>query len=149
MRAEGIEEQLTFKVLKKLCEQAQRYAEDQESEDDEPCPHAADPQSSTECGIKTGVLDDLVNWKNGTTSTKMRQTSDDIHRLMWEGAEEIERLRAALKSAGDDYPGSSFQRWCYDQAGIPLSASPSVGEVMQNISVERDITVPNAHGEKS
>lgn len=36
-------------------------------------------------------------------------------------ADEIERLRAALKKVGDDYPGSSCQQWCYEQAGIPLS----------------------------
>jgi hypothetical protein len=39
---------------------------------------------------------------------------------------EIERLRLALKKVGDDYPGSSCQQWCYEQARIPLSASPTV-----------------------
>lgn len=33
-------------------------------------------------------------------------------------ADEIERLEAALKTVGDDYPGSSCQRWCYQQAGL-------------------------------
>jgi hypothetical protein len=52
-------------------------------------------------------------------------------------AEEIDRLRAALKTAGDDYPGSSFQQWCYEQAGISLSTSPKIGEVLQQIQAER------------
>jgi hypothetical protein len=33
---------------------------------------------------------------------------------------ENERLKAALKKVGDDYPGSSCQQWCYEQAGIGL-----------------------------
>ena len=35
---------------------------------------------------------------------------------------ENERLKAALKKVGDDYPGSSCQQWCYEQAGIGLPA---------------------------
>ena len=30
---------------------------------------------------------------------------------------EIERLRDALCKVGDDYPGSSCQLWCYQEAG--------------------------------
>ena len=59
----------------------------------------------------------------------------------------VDRLRAALKSAGDDYPGSSFQKWCYEQAGIPLSASPKLGEVLQQIRAER-ATSPTDAGQE-
>lgn len=31
---------------------------------------------------------------------------------------DIDRLRAALKTVGDDYPNSSCQQWCYEQAGL-------------------------------
>ena len=31
---------------------------------------------------------------------------------------EVERLKTALKTVGDDYPGSSCQQWCYEAAGI-------------------------------
>ncbi len=31
---------------------------------------------------------------------------------------EVDRLKAALKTVGDDYPGSSCQQWCYEAAGI-------------------------------
>lgn len=95
----------------------------------------------------TDVLDDLLNWKDNTVVVEMRQTADDVQHLMWKGAEEIERLRAALKSAGDDYPGSSFQKWCYEQAGIPLSASPKLGEVLQQIRAER-ATSPTDAGQE-
>lgn len=47
-------------------------------------------------------------------------------KALHDAADEIERLRAALKSVGDDYPGSSCQQWCYEQAGISLSESPTV-----------------------
>lgn len=56
---------------------------------------------------------------------------------------EIERLRNALKTVGDDYPGSSCQQWCYEQAGIPLSESPTVGQVMQSIRAERAAVQPS------
>jgi hypothetical protein len=31
---------------------------------------------------------------------------------------EVERLKTALKTVGDDYPRSSCQQWCYEAAGI-------------------------------
>lgn len=40
---------------------------------------------------------------------------------------EVERLKAALKTVGDDYPGSSCQQWCYEQAGIRLPDSAPEG----------------------
>jgi len=42
---------------------------------------------------------------------------------------ENERLKAALKTVGDDYPGSSCQRWCYEQAGISLPSETPVCNV--------------------
>lgn len=39
---------------------------------------------------------------------------------------EIQRLKAALRTVGDDYPGSSCQTWCHQQAdgGLPVETSP-------------------------
>lgn len=34
---------------------------------------------------------------------------------------DYDRLRNALKTVGDDYPGSSCQKWCYEQAGLSLT----------------------------
>lgn len=42
----------------------------------------------------------------------------DRRQLCGEALDEIERLRTALKTVGDDYPGSSCQKWCYEQAGL-------------------------------
>ena len=36
---------------------------------------------------------------------------------------EVERLKTALKTVGDDYPGSSCQEWCYAQIGLPSPSS--------------------------
>jgi len=73
-------------------------------------------------GIKYEVLtgDDLISALRGG------RTGDLLEDAAYAAADEIERLRRALKKVGDDYPGSSCQQWCYEQAGIPLSASPAV-----------------------
>lgn len=44
---------------------------------------------------------------------RLRQLYDNEHN-------ETCRLRTALKTVGDDYPGSSCQQWCYKQAGLTL-----------------------------
>ncbi len=45
---------------------------------------------------------------------------------------EVARLKAALGAVGDDYPGSSCQQWCYEQAGVPLEQpSPRQGKAKE------------------
>ncbi len=48
---------------------------------------------------------------------RLRQLYDNEHTIAC-------RLRTALKTVGDDYPGSSCQQWCYEQAGL---TAPSPG----------------------
>ena len=40
---------------------------------------------------------------------------------------EVDRLKTALKTVGDDYPGSSCQQWCYEAAGIRAPALQPCG----------------------
>lgn len=46
----------------------------------------------------------------------------------WAWEQAIALLRE-LKTVGDDYPGSSCQRWCYEQAGISLPSETPVCNV--------------------
>lgn len=57
---------------------------------------------------------------------KMMETgkSYGFEQSVWkDAADEIHKLRAALKRVGDDYPGSSCQQWCYEQAGIDATTT--------------------------
>lgn len=47
----------------------------------------------------------------------------------WQLIAEIDRLKAALKTVGDDYPGSSCQKWCYQQAGLDLPENPMLAAI--------------------
>lgn len=48
------------------------------------------------------------------------------------------RLRAALKEIGDDYPGSSLQEWCYNEAGFPLESR----SVQRRLAAQKEEQLP-------
>lgn len=53
--------------------------------------------------------------KNGGEWCKWHEANAECEAL----EAEVTRLRAALKKVGDDYPGSSCQKWCYLEARLP------------------------------
>ncbi len=80
---------------------------------------------SERCAM-SGIKYEKLTGKDLIAALRGGAAGDLLEDAGYAAADEIERLRAALKSVGDDYPGSSCQQWCYEQAGISLSESPTV-----------------------
>jgi hypothetical protein len=80
--------------------------------DNLPCGH---PASLLLMSAETGeaLYCELCDDKSGRRDAEQCET---------ELRAEVERLKTALKTVGDDYPGSSCQQWCYEAAGIRAPA---------------------------
>ena len=67
----------------------------------------------------SGIKYEKLTGKDLIAALRGGACGDLLEDAAYAAADEIERLRLALKKVGDDYPGSSCQQWCYEQAGIP------------------------------
>ena len=67
---------------------------------------------------------------------------------------EIERLKTALRTVGDDYPGSSCQTWCHQQAdgGLSVETACSAADYEEVLADHRrlvrelDVLLNGEHG---
>lgn len=67
-------------------------------------------------------LKEIDTKAGGFISTDPRANNFAAEQCETELRAEVERLKTALKTVGDDYPGSSCQQWCYEAAGIRAPA---------------------------